>query len=65
MDIASDDQKSSLTDKYNKINRVLEKIVERINYKIIQNLEQNMVIKFNLKEIIELNQNNNLTVRED
>lgn len=51
-----------MTEKYNDINRCYEKIIEQINKKLIENLEQNMVLKCNLREIIDLNQSNNNTL---
>ena len=36
-----------------------EKFLEKINDKLIENIEQNIIYKFNMKEILDLNQNNN------
>lgn len=49
----------TISEKYKEINNCYEKIIDQINKKLIENLEQNMVLKCNLREIIDLNQNNN------
>ena len=36
-----------------------EKFLEKINDKLIENIEQNVIYKFNMKELLDLNQNNN------
>ena len=49
---------TSLMQKYLFIKSILEKYLELINDKLIENVEQNMILKSNLKEITELNINN-------
>ena len=44
--------------KYYSIKNILEKYLELINDKLVENVEQNMIFKSNLKEITELNVNN-------
>ena len=58
----SSENDSTTSEKYKEINVFYEKIIEQINKKLIENIEQNMVLKFNLREIIDLNQSNNNTV---
>lgn len=49
---------NSINEKYTIIKAFYEKYIESINDKMIENIEQNMILKFNLKEILELNQTN-------
>ena len=49
---------TSLMQKYLFIKSILEKYLELINDKLIENVEQNMILKSNLKEITEININN-------
>ena len=50
---------TEINEKYNIIRTFYEKFIELINDKLIENIEQNLILKFNLKEILELNENNN------
>lgn len=49
----------SLREKYNLIKKFYEKYLELINDKLVENIEQNMILKFNMKEILDLNHTNN------
>jgi hypothetical protein len=49
----------SINDKYNLIKLFHQKYLELINDKLIENIEQNMILKFNMKEILDLNNTNN------
>ena len=49
--------------KYLYIKSILEKYLELINDKLVENVEQNMILKSNLKEITELNINNQNQVK--
>lgn len=44
---------SNISDKYTIIKSFYEKYLEMINERIIENIEQNMILKFNLKELLE------------
>ena len=46
------------TNKYIIIKSYYEKYLEIINDKMVDNIEQNLILNFNLKEINELNENN-------
>lgn len=54
---------SSTNEKYSIVKMFYEKYIELINEKLIENIENNLILKFNLKEILELNQVNNLNVK--
>ena len=54
---------TSLMQKYLYIKSILEKYLELINDKLVENVEQNMILKSNLKEITELNINNQNQVK--
>jgi len=45
-------------EKYKLINTFYDKYLELINEKLIENIEQNMILQFNMKEIIDLNSTN-------
>ena len=47
-----------IAEKYKLIKSCYEKYLEIINDKLVENIEQNMILKFNMKEIIELNDTN-------
>lgn len=47
-----------INEKYTVIRTLYEKFIELINDKLIENIEQNMILKFNYKEILELNEAN-------
>jgi hypothetical protein len=47
-----------MTNKYLIIKSFYEKYLEIINDKMVDNIEQNLILNFNLKEINELNNNN-------
>ena len=47
-----------VAEKYMLIKSCYEKYLEIINDKLVDNIEQNMILKFNMKEIIELNETN-------
>lgn len=49
----------SINDKYNLLKLFHQKYLELINDKLIENIEQNMILKFNMKEILDLNTTNN------
>ena len=49
---------SKLNEKYIMIQNFFEKYLELINDKLIENIEQNMILKFNMKEILDLNETN-------
>jgi hypothetical protein len=55
----SDTGNEDINQKYNQIKTIYEKFLEKINDKLIENIEQNIIYKFNMKEILDLNQNNN------
>ena len=54
----------NLVSKYNSIKIIYEKFIEIINEKLVENIEQNMIYNFNIKEITELNKQNNDKVKE-
>ena len=54
----------NIKNKYNSIKIVYNKFIELINEKLMENLEQNMIYNFNIKEIGELNQLNNDKILE-
>ena len=43
---------------YTQIKNFYEKFIKTLNEKLAENIEQNMIIKFNLKELLETNQQN-------
>ena len=47
-----------IAEKYMLIKSCYEKYLEIINDKLVENIEQNMILKFNMKEIVELNETN-------
>jgi hypothetical protein len=53
---------SNLNERYIIIKSFYERYIELINDKMIENIEQNMMLKFNLREILELNHANSNTV---
>ena len=53
---------TSITSKYNQIKNYYDKYISLINNKLIENIEQNMMLKCNLKEINELNETNNINL---
>ena len=55
---------TEINEKYNIIRTFYEKFIELINDKLIENIEQNLILKFNLKEILELNEANNLNLKK-
>ena len=54
----------NLVSKYNSIKIIYEKFIEIINEKLVENIEQNMIYNFNIKEITELNKQNNDKVKD-
>ena len=52
----------NVTEKYKMIKSCYEKYLDYINDKLIQNIEESMILKFNLKEILDLNIANNSNV---
>jgi hypothetical protein len=50
-------KESTINERYTIIKSFYEKYVELINEKMIENIEQNMTLKFNLQEILEINEN--------
>lgn len=48
-----------MSEKYKIIKTYYEKYLELINDKLIENIEQNMILKFNMKELLDLNTTNN------
>lgn len=53
----------TVKDKYNLIKKYFEKYLELINDKLVENIEHNMIMKFNMKEILDLNHTNNTHVK--
>ena len=53
---------SLITEKYKMIKTCYEKYLDYLNDKLIQNIEESMILKFNLKEILDLNLSNNENV---
>ncbi len=49
---------SQIAEKYKMIKNCYEKYLDYINEKLIQNIEESMILKFNLKEILDLNLTN-------
>ena len=45
------------------INEIYDDFLKLFNVRLVSNLEQNMLINYNLKEISELNQNNSNNVK--
>jgi hypothetical protein len=41
-----------------RLKQVYENFLDCVNDRLIENLEQNIVFKFNIKELLDLNQNN-------
>ena len=54
----------ALLNKYNLLKNIYDKYIEIINEKLIENIEQNMIYNFNIKEITELNKTNIDKVKE-
>ena len=54
----------NLNNKYNSIKIIYDKFIEILNEKLMDNIEQNMIYNFNIKEITELNQTNNDKIEE-
>lgn len=53
-----------IKEKYSVIKNFFEKYLELINDKLVENIEHNMILKFNMKEILELNNTNNTHVNK-
>ena len=53
---------TTITSKYSQIKTYYDKYVSLINDKLIENIEQNMMLKCNLKEINELNETNQINL---
>ena len=49
----------NIINKYDSIKSIYNKYIEIINEKLVENIEQNMIYNFNIKEITDLNQINN------
>ena len=63
--LAKDNIKNeTLLNKYNLVKNIYDKYIEIINEKLIENIEQNMIYNFNIKEITELNKTNIDKVKE-
>ena len=54
---------NNVKEKYKQIKSCYEKYLEYINEKLIHNIEESMMIKYNLKEILDLNQENENNVK--
>ena len=54
---------SEINEKYTIIRTFYEKFIELINDKLVENIEQNLILKFNLKEILDLNEVNNTNLK--
>ena len=54
---------SEINEKYTIIRTFYEKFIELINDKLVENIEQNLILKFNLKEILDLNEINNTNLK--
>jgi len=54
---------SQIAEKYKIIKNCYEKYLDYINEKLIQNIEESMILKFNLKEILDLNLANQNNVK--
>ena len=54
----------SIINKYNSIKLIYDKYIEIINEKLVENIEQNMIYNFNIKEITELNKTNIDKIKE-
>ena len=54
----------TLLNKYHLVKNIYDKYIEIINEKLVENIEQNMVYNFNIKEITELNKSNIDKVKE-
>ena len=54
----------ALITKYNSIKSIYDKYIEIVNEKLVENMEQNMIYNFNIKEITELNITNSNKVKE-
>ena len=50
--------------KYNSIKRIYDKYIELVNEKLVENIEQNMIYNYNIKEIEELNLANSNKIKE-
>ena len=57
-------QDNSLINKYNSLKKIYDKYIEIVNEKLVENIEQNMIYNFNIKEITELNMTNESKVKE-
>jgi hypothetical protein len=54
---------STTNEKYSILKMFFQKYIELINEKLIENIENILILKFNLKEILELNEANDLHVK--
>ena len=50
--------------KYNSIKTIYDKYIEVVNEKLVENIEQNMIYNYNIKEITELNISNTNKIKE-
>ena len=55
---------ANLINKYNTLKKIYDKYIEIVNEKLVENIEQNMLYNFNIKEITELNIANSNKVKE-
>jgi len=63
-EIINKGDKNKLThEKYKLLEDCFEKYLDIINKKLVENIEQNMVLKINIKDILDLNLMNNNNVK--
>ena len=55
---------TNLVNKYNSLKKIYDKYILIVNEKLVENIEQNMIYNFNIKEITELNNINLNKVKE-
>ena len=56
--LASSPNDEITNSRYKTIKLSMERYIDHLNDKIIENIEQNMILKINLKDIMKLNENN-------
>jgi len=62
--LASSPNDEITNSRYKTIKLSMERYIDHLNDKIIENIEQNMILKINLKDIMKLNENNHNQVRK-
>jgi hypothetical protein len=62
--LKENNEDKNIINKYNLMKNIYDKYIELINEKLVENIEQNMIYNYNIKEITELNISNSNKIKE-